>query len=224
MTIKNLLLSLSLFVGTITNGSILEYNHATPDYLINYVESFYVPKFDPSLGTLEKIEFSLTGNFKGASRTENLSSMPVTITLKNSVNFKQSFLNNYDIFDEIITRTDVFNALPWDGSFPPDWTGNSGYQFLFDNYMSHTFVLEKSDMSSLALFTGMGDVLMTVSAKDISSTSMSGNNIVASQFENFKNTLISVKYHYTAVPEPKVYGYVGIFFCFLLIFIRKFKK
>ena len=82
-----------------------------------------------------------------------------------------------------------------------------------------TFFVEKSDIASLALFTGIGNVFMPIQVTDSSSTSMSGPNIVASQFTNNKSIESIVRYHYTPVPEPKVYGYIGIGICGIMLIL-----
>jgi len=134
-------------------SSVIEYSRSVEDVPINFSSGFYVPKFDPQLGTLDKIEFALTGSFTGASRTENLSMSSATITLNNRVNFTQSVNFGPTLFNEYVNRQDVFNALSWDGGFPPDWTGTSGKEFVFGTEIFNTFFLEKDDMSSLSLFT-----------------------------------------------------------------------
>lgn len=222
-TFLTLFLTIFAFLN-ISSASIIQYEHTTGVVPINFTETFSIPKFDSSLGNLQKVEFTLTGRFNGASRTENLSPSPVTITLNNRVNFKQSIIGGSVLFDESVNKTDVFNALAWDGSFPPDWNGVSGEEYLFSTFVEQTFFLEKTDMASLALFTGIGNLDMALSASDISTTSMSGPNIVASQFENNKNIIALVKYHYTPVPEPHVYGIAGGLVCVGLIFYVRRKK
>lgn len=212
---------LMILLQCICGGGIIEHTHITSEMPINFIESFYVPKFDSTVGQLDKVEFVLTGRYTGSSRAENLSPVPVTITLNNNVKFKQGISGGDMLFDEVISRTDVFNALGWDGSFPPDWEGQSGEEFLFSTYVQQTYVLEKTDMASIVLFTGIGDIHMNVFVNDVSNTSMSGQNIVASQFENQKSAISLVRYHYTPVPEPYEYGLVGGGVCVgLILYVR----
>ena len=221
--IKKILISiLSLSFAFQMSGAVIEYSHSTLNVPINFSAGFNVPKFNSGLGNLDRIEFFLTGSFTGASRTENLSMSSVTVTLNNRVNFKQSINNSGPtLFNEFVSKTDSFSAGPWDGSFPPDWTGTSGKEFLFGSPIEQTFTIEKDDLASLSLFTGVGFVPMTVSAIDMSTTSMSGPNIVASQFENNKSINSIVRYHYSAVPEPKIYGLTAIVICGTVIFCRR---
>jgi hypothetical protein len=225
--IKNILLSVFLFSFAFQmGGSVIEYSTSVSNVPINFSSGFTVPKFDSALGVLNKIEFILTGGFTGASRTENLSGRPVTVTLNNNVNFRQAVNNGGPVlFNEFVSKMDTFSAGPWDGSFPPDWTGASGMEFLYGSSVDQTFFLDKTDYASLSLFTGSGFVSMTVSAIDMSTTSISGSNIVASQFENDKSIQSTVRYHYSAVPEPKIYGLTAIGICGLVLVCRKrFRK
>ena len=209
-----------LLLAIQSQASVVIHNFETAAFPINFVTSFSIPKFDVSLGSLNRIEFYLTGSFTGASRTENLSPRPVSVTLNNNVRFKQEMVGGPNIFDEYVSRTDTFNAGSWDGSFPPDWTGASGKEFAFFNAVKQTFFLEKDDAASLALFTGIGDIDFFVFANDASTTSISGSNIVASQFENTKKIETLIKYHYTPVPE---FEYLGLTFAFGMFIVVGFK-
>ena len=40
-----------------------------------------IPKFDPNLGTLQSIQFTLTGNSAGSARAESLDAQASTVTL-----------------------------------------------------------------------------------------------------------------------------------------------
>lgn len=204
-----------------SESAIIEYSNSFENVPINFAVGFTVPKFDPNLGTLNKIEFQLTGSFTGSSRAENLSAVPVTIYLSNRVRFKQMVSGGPVLFDEYILKQDSFVAQGWDGSFPPDWNGPSGKEFVFLNEVIETFVVEKTDIASLALFSGVGNVLVPVTAQDASTTSMSGPNIVASQFENMKSVYSLVRYHYTPVPEPQIWGLTAIGICGMVILWKK---
>lgn len=222
--IKTLLL-LFFCIPFALQSAIIEHSSEFNDVPVNFTVGFSVPKFDSSLGELNKIEFQLTGSFSGVSRTENLSPASVTITLNNRVHFQQEVVSGPILFNEYISKQNTFFAQGWDGSFPPDWTGPSGMEFVFSNDTSQTFVVEKSDMASLTLFTGVGSVSIPATVVDASTTSMSGTNIVASQFENMKSVSSLVRYHYSPIPEPKIWGLTGIGICGLVLFCRnKFKK
>lgn len=216
--------SLIFCLAITSHSGIIEYSNEFNDVPINFSVGFSVPKFDSSLGTLNKIEFQLTGSYTGASRTENLSPVPVTITLDNRVRFQQGISGGPILFDEYILTQNIFNAQGWDGSFPPDWSGPSGREFIFNDERIQTFILEKSDMASLSLFTGLGSVGIPVTVKDASTTSISGSNIVASQFENLKSVYSLVRYHYAPVPEPKIYGLTAILICAIILGYRKLKE
>jgi hypothetical protein len=218
-----ILLLLYFCIPFALQSAIIEHYNEFEDVPINSTVGFSVPKFDSSLGDLNKIEFQLTGSFTGASRTENLSPAPVSITLDNKVRFQQGITSGPMLFDEHILKQDIFLAQGWDGSFPPDWTGPSGEEFVFTDEVIQTFILEKSDMASLSLFTGIGVVDIPATVKDASTTSISGPNIVASQFENMKSVYSLVRYHYTPVPEPEIWGLTGVAVCGIVIFYARRK-
>lgn len=220
---KKLFLLIIYFPFVLQSG-IIEHEFGIYNVPINFTVEFSVPKFDSSIGDLSKIEFQLTGRYTGASRTENLSLNPVTITLDNRVHFQQGISGGSMLFDEYILTQNIFNADGWDGSFPPDWMGMSGKEFIFNDERIETFILEKSDIASLSLFTGLGSVSIPVTVKDVSTVSMSGSNIVASQFENLKSVQSLVRYHYAPIPESGIYGYIGILICGVIILYKRRKK
>lgn len=221
---KTLLHFFYLFFAIQSESAVIEYFNSFENVPINFAVGFTIPKFDPNLGTLNKIEFQLTGSFTGSSRGENLSPVPVTVYLSNKVRFKQMVSGGSVLFDEYILKQDSFAAQGWDGSFPPDWNGPSGKEFVFLNEVMETFIVEKTDIASLALFSGIGSVLVPVTAQDASTTSMSGPNIVASQFENIKSVYSLVRYHYTPVPEPRIWGVTAIGICGVVIWYKRVRK
>jgi hypothetical protein len=157
-----------------------------------------VPKFNPSLGTLIGINFTLSATSNGAARAENTSSSSsqVTLTFQNTVTLTRPDLS---VIVVTIPQAVFMDTLgPFDGMI--DFGGTSG--------ISHNnLVASDSDMvsspppaSDLVLFSGAGNIVLPVSAVGTSTAQGGGN--VTSQFTSSASADLQVCYQYIPNTPP----------------------
>lgn len=176
----------------------LSYTRTVPLSTTNWADSISVPKFDTSLGTLDGITFTLAGHVEGTARLENLETIPANVT----VNLSSILRLMRPDTSEIVVTIPVVSVTELIAEFDtvPDFGGPSGrtHENLAGDH-SETAVSPPPD-SDLVLFSGMGDIVLPVSAEGFSSGSGAGNLLL--QFNTLASAEATVTYDYTAVPEP----------------------
>lgn len=164
----------------------------------NWTEYITIPKFDPALGTLDQITFTLSGHVEGLAQFESFDASPSTVTMDLSA-IMQLQRPNSTILVEVIPLASTSDAVTaYDQTF--DYGGTSGRTY--DN-LSDTKVESKTSpppLSDLTLFTGLGDIILPVVATAHSSASNGGN--IQSHFSTSASACATVEYTYTAIPEP----------------------
>jgi hypothetical protein len=163
----------------------------------NFNSSVSVPKFNPALGTLTKVIFELSGHVEGQAKFESLDAGATTISMQLAaqVKLQRPDLSSLVVAFPLAMTSD--NASAFDGVM--DFGGTSGktYPALAgdDNEMSMT-----TAPLDLALFTGMGNIMLPVMATGASSGSGAGNLLL--QFNTSASSDVTVTYEYTVIPEP----------------------
>lgn len=164
----------------------------------NWTDSISVPQFDPGLGTLTQIDFSLSGHVEGSAKFESLDASPATVdmALKATITLQRPDLSSLVTVIPVANTSD--NVAAFDGTM--DFGGVSGKTY---TGLSGDDVLAFSSpppLADLALFTGLGSINLPVSATGTSIGSGAGNLIT--QFLTSASAEASVTYHYDPVPEP----------------------
>ena len=165
--------------------------------------SVSLPKFDSSLGTLDHIEFTITGTVSGWSGYENLKVdgvNTITTNLQASLTLQRPNASLLVVALPAVTNT-APNVPQYDGV--TDWAGTSG-----GTYGSSTSPVTASKTESntsyspsdFTLFTGTGNITLPVVAVGISTATDTEGN-VASTFVTQAGACASVQYFYE-VPEP----------------------
>lgn len=179
------------------------------------------PKFNPSLGFLNSITFRLAGTVSGLSQSENTSpSSGNDITLNLSAALQLFRPGSTDLANRLVvaTPTDIrtFSAGTYDGV--TDFAGSSGVTFVVPNTEKVNKFVSTSDADK-ALFSGLGTIDLPLTATGKSRATGGGSAI--SVFDTRARGDVTVTYHYSAVPEPRVYGAVGIVLCAALAAYRR---
>ena len=161
-------------------------------------------QFDPSLGTLNKIDFILEGDVAGTAAVESLDNAPstieanlsATITLRNSVD-PMALVELVVVIPAVNAN---FNATAYDGTI--DFDGTSGATF--NSLMGTADETESlTDAADFAPYIGLGTFAISIEALGNSSASGSGNLIT--QFSTFAAAKAKVVYHFTPdgqIPVP----------------------
>jgi hypothetical protein len=163
--------------------------------------SVTVPKFDPALGTLQSINFMLSGHIEGTARVENTS--PVSPCSASLAFQAQITLTRPDLSVIVVTIPIAnFNdtLAPFDGTI--DFRGPSGmtHSNIIANAMNNA--TSPPPLSDLVLFTGPagapGTITLPVSAVGTSTATGCGN--IIQQFMTDASASATVCYNYTNSP------------------------
>jgi hypothetical protein len=162
-----------------------------------WFDTLSVPKFNPALGTLQTIDFTLEGTVMGEAKYESLDADPATVSLnlQAQITVQRPDLSNLIVVLPVVNV--VENATAFDGAI--DFDGGSGSTFSNLLAMDSTSASSPPPASDLVLFTGIGNIDLPVNALGTSSGSGAGNLIL--QFMTDAGATLTVKYTYM-VPEP----------------------
>lgn len=175
-----------------------------------------VPKFDPSLGTLQKATLSISQTLfasYGIESNRTDAGQTVTFSLKSSSNFALSVSQGdqtFTTYEATPSFTDFWTLEVYDGT--PDFAGPSG--------ASKTYIDNTEDFSQeytgadLDRFIGTGNLDYNVNGTASITHGYSGGNLSV-MFSTLGSANVTVTYEY--VPEPATIGLLmlgGLLFVF----------
>ena len=165
---------------------------------MNWTKNLTLQKFDPSLGTLNSIDFVLSSYIEGSAKFESLDEEPATITMRWSADLTLQRPDHTVIAIVNPGKTIVDNVTEFDGD--DDYLGPSGRTYLdLSSDVSEAYS-SLASASDLALFTGPGTITLPIIAIGNSSGSGAGN--LALRFSTYSGAKVAAFYNYTPVPEP----------------------
>ena len=161
-------------------------------------------QFDPSLGTLTKIEFMLEGDVEGEAKVESLDSSAsvVTANLQATISLSNSLdpMSPVELVVVIPAVNANFNATAFDGTIDFDGTSGATFDGLAGSGTQSVMI---TDAAEFAPYIGLGTFAVSIDATGQSSASGAGNLIT--QFATRAGATGKVIYHYTPdgqVPVP----------------------
>ncbi|MCX7379881.1 MAG: DUF4347 domain-containing protein, partial [Alphaproteobacteria bacterium] len=165
-----------------------------PSQNTNFNTPLLLPQFDPALGTLTSVKFTLDGSVSGTSRAENIgTAATLTLNLKADEQLSlPSALGGALVAQVFPLVQATFNAAADDSVL--DFGGTSGITIAGQNGTQSTSSAVLTDAPTLAAFTGTGTVSMPFSATGISVTTGSGN--VVSFYSTQAGATATVTYTY----------------------------
>jgi hypothetical protein len=177
--------------GTVTQNVSLTLARTT------WTRSFTVNMFDPSLGCLDSVCFSLSGHVEGSAAFENRDSEPATVVMDLASTIKLQRPNNSLIVETIPLAHTSDAVTAYDGN--PDFAGTSGktYSGLQGNKTDGTCLYASDDF---VLFTGLGTIDLPVVATGTSGGSGAGNLLLS--FTTDASASATVIYHYSDCVVP----------------------
>lgn len=169
----------------------------------NWNNMIEIPRFDPALGDLLAVNWVLTGYVEGNASFESLDAAPavVTMNLQATITLFAPDNSPLDVVIPVVQTMD--NVSEFDGTI--DFGGTSGRSYLGVND-SEQVVNSSSDPGVLALFTGLGNVSLPVSAAGTSSATGAGNLVTI--FQTAASAHIEICYKY--VPEPSTLALLAV--------------
>jgi len=178
------------------------FNDTIPLQPTNWSSSMTVSKFDPNLGTLVSIDFTLSAQSQGDARAESLdaSAAQVTLTFQNTVTLTRP---DTSVIVVTIPEAQFMHVLSaFDGMI--DFGGTSGVSHLGLVANDSDSVTAPPPPSDLALFTGPaglpGTITLPVAASGSSSASGPGN--LTSNFTSAASASLQVCYNYIPNTPP----------------------
>lgn len=174
----------------------------------NWSDSLVIPKFDPALGTLLSVRWSVTGNIEGSAAFESLDASATTINtaLSATITLTRPDATPLQVIIPVAMNSD--GAAAFDGTI--DFGGTSGktYPGLMASDSGSSSTNAPAD---LALFTAamLGETIsLPVSAVGSSTGSGAGNLLLL--FNTFAGASVEVCYEYEPVPAPGALALLGL--------------
>ena len=163
----------------------------------DWSQNLVFAKFDPALGTLTRVDFSLEGHVVGSAKFENTGASASTVTMQLKADITLTRPDSSLLVTTIPIANTSDNVSAFDGT--NDFGGTSGrtYNNLAATLTNVSFTMSGAD---LALFTGPGSVTLPISAKGTSNATGSGS--IITQFSTQAGATATIFYTFTVVPEP----------------------
>lgn len=175
------------------------YNDSIPLSTTNWSSSVTIPQFNPTLGILDSIEFSLAGHVEGDASYESLDAAPATVTLELAAEIELQRPDNSVLVAALPLVQTVENAAAHDGNIDFDGPSGSTFDNLSGDQTEMATLGPPVLPSDLAIFVGFGSISLPVEASGASQGSGAGNLLL--QFHTSASADVAVTYNYT-VPEP----------------------
>lgn len=187
--------------GSTAHADILCYAVNTPLAPTNWNTTVSVPRFDPSLGTLNLVDVCISGQATGSYGVESPDSGPSVVTVSFSANVSLFRPNSSLIATAVPVANFTHNFTPFDGTI--DFGGTSGVFVSGINTLATT-QLNLTSPSDLALFRGPagnpGSIVLGVTGVG-SSIAFGGGHLIT-QFQMQAAGMVSICYDYTPVAAP----------------------
>lgn len=205
--------------GMSSHASILTFTDSIPADTTNWSKSVSIPKFDPSLGTLNTVAYEIDGVVDSSFQVESLDAAPavVTATSSGTISLLRPDLSTLVVVLPAASQT--FNATAFDGTI--DFGGTSGHDFGVISASATNSAIAPPPVSDLALFTGLGNIVLPVTATATSSGSGAGNLLTQIHTQAAANVKVTYDYTGNAVPEPGSMALLGTGLLPLLGLLRR---
>ena len=209
------LLVLLMWAGAANGGPLTDgpYTDTVPVTGTDWVgQTVSIQQFDPALGTLVGIEFTLAGHVEGSAGFENLdllSPQTGTVNLTAEIELQNPDTSLIVLVAPLASESDP--VLEYDGT--TDYKGPSGKTYPDLNDDVSDTVTSPPVVTNFALFTGLGTIDLPVEATAKSYATSSGN--YASTFSTSASAEVTVTYMYEIVPEPVTALLLGLPVMFL---------
>ncbi len=196
-------------IGVVPGPSVLTVSASVPLTSTDFATSLAVPQFDPALGTLVSVRFTLAGGIVAAVQAENKDPAPVTIVLGGKADetlHLPAALGGGAVVSVAPAVSTTFAASAFDGAV--DFAGGSGLSLPRQTGNQAADSTPLTDAGTLAAFTGGGTVAMGLSVT-ASTSAISAGNLITS-WNTQASAIVSVTYQYLPPPgEVTVPGASG---------------
>ncbi len=192
-----LLLVLCLSVAG-ANAATISYSDTAPAGLTYWSHVLTLPKFDPSLGSLQSVTFQLAAHVEGTAQFESLDAQPATVNMTLGAILSLLRPDNSVIVTAAPSVSTSDNVTAFDTVI--DFAGTSGKIYPNLTADASNSVQFTSPPDDLSAYIGAGTFNVTATAAGNSYGSGAGNLILL--FRTTPSAAAEVTYEYTPVPEP----------------------
>jgi len=178
-----------------SSAAVVSFSDTIAMQLTNWDEAFSVSKFNPALGTLTSVQYTLTGTVEGSAAYENFAPTAAAITLNLSavINVDTPGGSIAVTVTPLASITEA--AAVYDGTI--DFDGASGSTL---GGLTDTDTASNTLFVGLAPFIGLGDIILAAEALASSTGSGSGN--LATNFTSEAAATLTINYFYDILPPP----------------------
>lgn len=175
---------------------------SVPMQLTNWSDTVTFPRFDPALGDLQSITFTVAVEVNGSAEAENKDPRPalVTTSFQNFITLQRPDTSIIATSNPQVNFMDVLQG--WDGV--DDFMGTSGVTHANIVATDTDMVTSPPPASDLTLFTGPqgnpGTITLPITATGSSSASGSGN--LLARFTSMAKADVTVCYNYLGNVPP----------------------
>ncbi len=190
------------------NADTLSYSGSVPLQRTNWAETISLPQFDPALGTLNSITFTLSTYAEGICFGENGSiTSPTTLNLilegniylKNGSDVLASTFHSFcNETVDVAVGEGITAPLPVFGFTIPGFNG-TGPDAVWKTSLDSQFD-SNTIFSGFAPYIGTGTIPLDINASAISKSSGGGNVLFI--YQVMAEAKASITYEYTPIPEP----------------------
>lgn len=179
-----------------SSAAVISFSDTIPTAPTNWAGAFSVSQFNPTLGTLTSVQYTLTGTVDGSAAYENTAPTAEDITLNLSAEINVDTPGGGSIAVTVTPLATVTeSATAFDTVFDFDGTSGSTLGGLTD-----TDTASATLVTGLAPFIGLGNIILAAEAVANSNGSGSGNLIT--QFTSSANATLMIEYFYDLLPPP----------------------
>jgi len=175
----------------------VSYSDTIPSMLTNWTDSVTIPKFDPSLGPLLKIDFAISGTMDGDVFMEHTGSGTADVDWYKDMSLELQRPDSTIVVTATKTISGTETLGPYDPLDPP-FTPPDGATITHTDSLMETMVWDPPTAADAALFTGLGSIVLPVRAVADSGATGPGALI----FGATTRSDASVTVTYTYIPEP----------------------
>ena len=210
LTPKAAMAAVLIAVASPASAAVITYSAEIPSDQTDFSTTVGIPKFDPTLGTLTSVSFTLFGEVTGDLWVENRNrSNAVTVTSKLEATLTLYHPDNTTIVVTVPRQVFSDTLALYDRTL--DFGGTSGRTHAaIDASSSSSSSVTSSLPFDLALFTGPGSIILPMTANGTSS--YDGTSNISFQADPDANGLVTVSYTYSvaSVPEPMALSLFGV--------------
>jgi hypothetical protein len=208
LTPKAAIAAVLIAVASPASAAVITHSAAIPSDQTDFSTTVSVPKFDPTLGTLLSVAFTLFGEVTGDLGVENRNrSNAVAVTSRLEATLTLFRPDGTTLVVTVPNQVFTDSLARYDRTL--DFGGTSGRTHAgIDASSSNSFA--SSLPFDLALFTGSGSIVLPMTANGTSS--YDGTSNISFQADSDANGLVTVAYTYraAAVPEPMALSLFGV--------------